>query len=711
MLFCSVVAGYAQVILQVQDTIPERDDRLIIENSGSRIVESSDTGRIQYLYEDVRAYTDSTYFYADTAVLTDSYLIAYGNMVIIQKDTIKLFGDSLYYNRDSSIAEVYGDVILENGAQRLSGNSLFYRVEDKIATYSDTAILEQGSMKLQSVAGKFLINEKIGYFDRDVILIDGDTRLRTNSMVYYTEEQKAEFISATRIKTIDAEIYCEEGYYEIESKSGLFRKNAQYKGEDRSVTGDEIYYEKEIDEIRVIGNTVFTSIDADGIADEMEYSEQTGDLVLIGQAVLQDSTTTIGGERITFNQDSKDLFIAGNGFLWKEDWSLNATNIEYNDISGMGLADGDVIYVDSISQSYLYCDEAEFDNSIQSMKAFNYDSRPFMRLISEQDTTVISSDTIQSYQVVDTTLIPVDTIFFKDTLHSDIAVSDSTLTVNNIDSVLVSIDSSLSKTLKDTLQSVVETSDSTLTVNNIDSALVTIDSSMSKTLTDTLQTVVETSDSTSTLENMDSIMETNETIVSKVVYDTIFNERKFLIADKRVGIYSKDMQALCDSFTFDMADSTFILIGGPVMWSDSTQFSGDTIYLMQKDDKLDRMIIQNNVMIINSIEPFFNQIKGKRLVGFFLEEEIDRFIVTGSAQSVYYMSDEEGAFIGVNTTDCSELKFNFESNEMSDIRGYIDVKSRLIPIDKADHNSLLLDGFKWKIDLKPKSEDDVINMN
>ena len=711
LLFCSVVAGYAQVIMQVQDTVPERDDRLIIENSGSRIVESSDTGRIQYLYEDVRAYTDSTYFYADTAVLTDSYLIAYGNMVIIQKDTIKLFGDSLYYNRDSSIAEVYGDVILENGAQRLSGNSLFYRVDDKIATYSDTAILEQGSMKLQSIAGKFLINEKIGYFDRDVILIDGDTRLRTNSMVYYTEEQKAEFVSATRIKTVDAEIYCEEGYYEIESKSGLFRKNAQYKGENRSVTGDEIYYEKEIDEIRVIGNTVFTSDDADGIADEMEYNEQTGDLVLIGQAVLQDSITTIGGERITFNQDSKDLFIAGNGFLWKDDWSLNATNIEYNDISGMGLADGDVIYVDSTSQSYLYCDEAEFNNSIQAMKAFNYDSRPYMKLISESDTTVISSDTILSYQVIDTTLIPRDTLFFSDSTLSNIDTSDSTLIVDNIDSTGVGIDSTMSRILHDTIPFSADTSDSTLIVDNIDSTGIGIDSTVSRILHDTIPSAVDTSDSTmSVLNNKDSIVVPGDPITSIILYDTIFSERKFLVADKMVGIYSKDMQAVCDSFTFDMVDSTFILIGGPVMWSDTTQFSGDTIFLIQKKNKLDRMIIQNNVMIINSIDPFYNQIKGKRLEGFFLEEEIDRFIVTGSAQSVYYMSDDEDAFIGVNTTDCSELKFNFEANEMSDIRGYIDVKSRLIPIDKADHNSLRLDGFKWMIDLKPQSEDDVINM-
>ena len=585
------VALDAQELVAIQDTIPV-NERLIIENSGSRIVESTDTGRIQFLYEDVRAFHDSTYFYADTAILTDAYLIAYGNMVIIQKDTIRLFGDSLYFDRDSSLAEVYGDVVLENGTQRLSGNSLFYLTDEKIAYYSDTAILEQGTMKLQSLIGTFYIDDKVGKFKDEVYLIDRDTRLRTDSMTYYTEEEKAEFSAPTRIKTIDAEIYCEEGYYIISEKKGRFTSNAQYKGENRSVVGDEILYDKLNDNIRVIGNATFVGDEADGIADEMEYSEQTKDLILIGQAVLQDSSSVIGGEKVVYNQDDKDLFIAGNGFLWKDDWSLNATNIEYNDTSGVGIADGEVIYVDSTSNTSLYCDEAHFNNSIQYMKAFNYVGRPYLKMISDQDTTTISSDTIISYEIT----------------------------------------------------------------------------------------------------------------------DTLDNTSKFLVADNRAGIFKKDMQAVCDSFTYKMADSTFVLIGMPIMWSDTTQFTGDTILLIQRNDKLDKMVIQNNVMIINSIKPFYNQIRGKRLDGYFLEEEIDRFTINGSAQSIYYMADDDDAFIGVNTTECSILKFNFEDNEISDIRGYTDVSSKLIPIEKANHEELKLQGFRWQLERKPTSANDVINI-
>jgi lipopolysaccharide export system protein LptA len=670
------VSLLGQQIQLSPDTIKQIDNRLIIENAGSRIIEIQDSSRIQYLYDKVRAYHDSTYFYADTAILTESYMIAYGGVIIIQKDTIQLFGDSLYFNRDSSLAEIYGDVVLKNGDQTLSGNSLFYRTQEKIAYYTDTALLEHNSMKLQSIMGTFLIEKKVGYFEKDVIMISKDVRLRSSRLTYFTEETKAEFTSPTRIKTLDAEIYCEDGYYNTELEQGVFRRNAQYKGKDRSVTGEEIQYDKVLDQVKVVGDARFSSDSGKGVAEEMEYNELSQDLVLIGHAELRDSSSLIKGERVTFNQESGDLFIAGNGFLLQEEWQLEATNIEYNDNTGLGMADGDVIWIDTTSKSTLFCDIAEFNRNNNYLKAFNYDSRPYMELRTEQDTMYLSADTIRSFELIDTMYADPVTLMAPDSLHSDY---DSTLMTLPPDTLMPHTDPEI---------------------------IIPLDSNT--VLKDSLPGVLTPMDSLE-IPPQDTLV---EEVYVRDLKDATFIRSRVLVADNDARIYRKDMQAICDSLTYNLKDSVIILMSDPVLWSDTTQFTGDTISLFQKNGKLNKMVINNRVMILNSQNPpFFNQIKGKNLTGYFVENELDYFNVVGSAQSLYYMMDDDGAFIAVNKTECSSLKFFFENNEISDIRGYIDVKSKLIPMDKADHGALKLEGFKWRASERPLSVDDVTKRN
>lgn len=697
------------------DTTKQKEQRLVIENAGSRIIEIQDSNRIQYLYDKVRAYHDSTYFYADTAILTDKYLIAFGGVIIIQKDTIQLFGDSLYFNRDSSLAEIYGDVVLKNGDQTLSGNSLFYKTKEKIAYYTDTALLEHNTMKLQSIMGTFLIDKKVGYFEKDVIMVSKDVRLRSSSLTYFTEETKAEFTSPTRIKTLDAEIYCKAGYYNTELEQGVFRRNAQYKGKDRSVTGEEIHYDKLLDQVKVIGDARFFSDTGKGIADEMEYNEVSQDLVLIGHAELRDTENLIKGERVTFNQESGDLFIAGNGFLLQEEWQLAATNIEYNNNTGKGMADGEVVWIDTTSNSTLYCDIAEFNRNSNYLKAFNLDSRPYMELSTEEDTMYISADTIRSYELIDTifsepnTLVSLDSIQLEadsifnsttpDTLAVD-AVPKKTIPadtvrieLDSITQVVIPKDSIFNSTAPDTVE---VDADQDITIPE-DTVGIQPDSVTQMIVTkDSINIVMPDSTSRPKEKRRD-------------LSNATFNKSRVLVADNDARIYRKDMQAICDSMSYNLKDSVIILMDDPVMWSDTTQFTGDTISLFQKNGKLDRMVIKNRVMILNSQSPpFFNQIKGKHLTGYFVENDLDYFNVVGSAQSLYYMMDDEGAFIAVNKTECSSLKFFFENNEISDIRGYIDVKSKLIPMDKADHGALKLEGFKWRVNERPLSVDDVI---
>jgi len=193
--------------------------------------------------------------------------------------------------------------------------------------------------------------------------------------------------------------------------------------------------------------------------------------------------------------------------------------------------------------------------------------------------------------------------------------------------------------------------------------------------------------------------------------DTI-SDTRLLLAHLDVRIFKSDMQAACDSLSFSSADSIFWffkLKNLPLIWSDTSQFSADTIRMLLKDKKLDRIWLRQNALVINSEdEILFNQIKGRNNTAFFRDNEVREMLVEGNAQAVYYALDDRRAYIGVNETECSEMRLFFGDNKVTSIKFYQEPAGKFIPIKKAGKDSKKLDGFFWEKARRPKRVGDLL---
>jgi len=181
-----------------------------------------------------------------------------------------------------------------------------------------------------------------------------------------------------------------------------------------------------------------------------------------------------------------------------------------------------------------------------------------------------------------------------------------------------------------------------------------------------------------------------------------------LLAYNRVKLYKSDLQAVCDSLTYSAMDSTFQLFENPIIWSDTSQFKGDTVRMQMANGELDHIQMNKNSFIINSAdELFFNQIKGRDVRAEFDSSEIRRVYINGSAESVYYAQDDAKAYLGVNQTVCSEMLIYFGNNAVDKIAYYAKPTGNFIPMQRANHSSLILDGFKWEVEKRPMSIEDL----
>jgi lipopolysaccharide export system protein LptA len=204
-----------------------------------------------------------------------------------------------------------------------------------------------------------------------------------------------------------------------------------------------------------------------------------------------------------------------------------------------------------------------------------------------------------------------------------------------------------------------------------------------------------------------------------LVADTLFafdsdNEKeKRVVADGNVRIYKKDLQAICDSLIYQSHDSTFIFHQDPILWTDDTQVSADSIHLLVRNETFDRMFMYSDAFIVyeDSVGQH-NQVKGREMIAYFENQTIDHIDVDGNGESIYFAMDENtGDFMGINRIICSNLTIVFQEGQLNDIYFYTSPEANFIPPHELSEPDKRLKGYRWSIDQKPNLETLLLSVN
>ena len=180
---------------------------------------------------------------------------------------------------------------------------------------------------------------------------------------------------------------------------------------------------------------------------------------------------------------------------------------------------------------------------------------------------------------------------------------------------------------------------------------------------------------------------------------------RYFEAFRNVKVFSDSVQAVSDSLFYSFKDSTFQLFYDPVVWSNKSQIIGDTIYLFTKNKKANRIKVFENSFLVNSTEEgIYNQVKATRMDGFLHEGIIDSVKANGSAESIYFVQDDDSAYSGINQTVSDAMDVYFKKSELQKIIFRSAVKGTLWPISQKRPSEMRLEGFKWLESRRPKTK-------
>jgi lipopolysaccharide export system protein LptA len=192
----------------------------------------------------------------------------------------------------------------------------------------------------------------------------------------------------------------------------------------------------------------------------------------------------------------------------------------------------------------------------------------------------------------------------------------------------------------------------------------------------------------------------------RTVSDTVADE-KIIKAYFGVRFYRKDLQGKCDSLVYFSKDSTVQLFTRPVLWSDIHQMSAEYIEMKSRKPEPDEVILQSDAFIISRQDSvMFDQVKGKNMTGYIVNQELDRIFVDGNGQTIYYTRDKEDIF-GLNRAESSKIGIQFREGKIFKISFLGKPEGKLTPIPQLTDPERRLSGFDWKESIRPISKEDI----
>lgn len=187
---------------------------------------------------------------------------------------------------------------------------------------------------------------------------------------------------------------------------------------------------------------------------------------------------------------------------------------------------------------------------------------------------------------------------------------------------------------------------------------------------------------------------------------------RIVIGHHHFKMFKSDLQAKSDSMFYASSDSTIRCYVNPMLWSQGSQLSGDTIYLKMKNKKMDNMTMFPHAFIVNLEKKdsvHFNQIGGKRMRGFFKDDKLRRLIINGNAESIYFVRDSgKTEPTTLERSLSTDITVDFKNNEATNIGFYKKPEHNFTPIEKTTEDDKILKGFIWKPKDRPVSKESIL---
>jgi lipopolysaccharide export system protein LptA len=606
------------------------------------------------------------------------------------KTQVRILRNKLVTYTKTDSGEFYwftGDVVMQQGTDTLYCDSLHENSTSKVfEAFSHVRIAQTDGTQATSDYLRYTSQTKMAFMQGNVTLTDGKNHLK-----------------------------CQELTYNLDSKTGVYDKGGTLSNDTTTITSNAGIYNVRDKNAHFTGHVVITDPQYNIKSEDLVYNTETKITQFFAKSVVTSDSGRSVLETKSGTYDSKNVIahFTGHSSIWNDGQYMEADTMHYNKLTGYGFADGHVVSIDTQRHSTLYCGHSEYFRKKGVLWAT---IKPVLEQVNGKDTLYMRADTFYSAHMMKNVIkrLPHTAKPTTDTTDKNLqAAADTTAnpkyrikktiktdTLTNGSAPRLSAPYTTVDTVKEIALMPNKAADTVWVVPEYKYRLPDFKY-------DTVKTIDELYKKTKRKKEKE---ETGHTVIPDTTSaDT--TAPYYFVGYHHIRIFSDSLQGKCDSVCYTLSDSVIRMIYAPIVWAHNSQITGDTILMHLDSTTIRSLYVPNNAFLVSQSGPvkakLFDQVQGKTLTAHFVNNEITRMIVFPNAESIYYSKDDSGAYIGVNQSQSARMRIFFENQKITNIKFEQDVHQTVTPLDKADLPNTKLSRFKWLIDQRPKTKEEL----
>lgn len=703
---------------------------------------NNDGDSIVYFVGNFAAHHNGAVISCDSAVRFNDSEWGFFGRLLINQDSIYIYGDSALYNGDDNIAEIFAPIVkVVDGDALLYTYNFRFNTADKVGRYEGGGVLVHDNDIMESVRGYYYVDNHEIVCVESVEMHGADYDMKSDSVIYNTETNNARFFR-------NSEIWNTDGYYlsanegDYTHAENLYRvtRDGYILTEEQEMWGDTMYYYRGNEHIIVRRN-----IQVDDFKNKMlafggyaEYWSADDKAVLTDSPVVV-SYDTSESDSVFLSADSMwlhtiDRYAEQRASKAKAD-SIAARN---NALKRSATQNSNPLNPNRTGPAMDDRAMSERSDNVppampDALKPGNDRGEAASADMAQTPQEVAVTDSLQMDSIA-TDSIAIDTLSPKQrkALEAKLAkeaaakakaeakkakAAERKVKLDSIAAVRqAKVTAQLEKLKAQELERMAKDSvrralrRQKLLAKGKDVSELDILDSLAELRKQSLLQLGTTPPATDLLNaaEMDETAPEQEQVeaADTTALDSIYRVVK---AFRNVKMFRSDAQAVCDSLVSNSTDSIIHLYIEPVMWNNGNQIAAEQVDVFTANQQILRAEFLGTPIMVAEIDTtYYNQVAGKKMIAYFRDNSIYRNDVDGNVQTIYFEQESEGSLTVTEMAyiESASASFYIEEQQLVGITYRNDVPIKLYPLAQIPASQeMRLQNFKWVPEKRPSRDE------